>query len=111
MSDREQGQTKLNAAVFCGDLLLRIATRDREDAVRAKVRGAREDWKTLMTTLHQREATLQVSTTGQWLVCLDCTRTLVLMFLQYLDSFRPTFALVVTHNECLYINRNMNRII
>ncbi|XP_076155328.1 nesprin-1 isoform X4 [Alosa pseudoharengus] len=59
VSDREQGQTKLNAVVFCGDLLLRIASRDREETVRAKMRGAREDWKTLMTTLHQREAILQ----------------------------------------------------
>lgn len=60
VSDREQGQTKLNAVVFCGELLLRIASRDREETVRAKMRSAREDWKTLMTTLHQREAILQV---------------------------------------------------
>lgn len=60
LSDREQGHGKLNALAASGDLLISIAPKEQVNAVRAKVSSAREDWKTLMTNLHQRETALQV---------------------------------------------------
>lgn len=65
LSDREQGHGKLNALAASGDLLISIAPKERVNAVRAKVSSAREDWKTLMTNLHQRENALQV----KFLIC------------------------------------------
>uniref|UniRef100_A0A8C7KDH8 Spectrin repeat containing, nuclear envelope 1b n=1 Tax=Oncorhynchus kisutch TaxID=8019 RepID=A0A8C7KDH8_ONCKI len=59
LSDREQGHSKLNAVVLSGELVVSIAAKDRVDAVRAKMSSAREDWKTLMSNLHQRETALQ----------------------------------------------------
>ncbi|XP_045574102.1 nesprin-1 isoform X3 [Salmo salar] len=59
LSDREQGHSKLNAVVLSGELVVSIAAKDRVDAVRAKISSAREDWKTLMSNLHQRETALQ----------------------------------------------------
>lgn len=60
LSDREQGHSKLNAVVLSGELVVSIAAKDRVDAVRAKMSSAREDWKTLMSNVHQRETALQV---------------------------------------------------
>lgn len=62
LSDREQGQSKLNAVVVSGELVSNVAAKDRVDAVRAKVNTAREDWKNMMSNLHHRETSLQVST-------------------------------------------------
>ncbi|XP_056332550.1 nesprin-1-like isoform X3 [Danio aesculapii] len=59
LSDREQGQGKLNTVAASGELLMSIAAKDRVESVRAKINTAREDWKTLMTNLHQRENALQ----------------------------------------------------
>ncbi|XP_052352542.1 nesprin-1-like isoform X4 [Oncorhynchus keta] len=59
LSDREQGHSKLNAVALSGELVVSIAAKDRVDAVRAKMSSAREDWKTLMSNLHQRETALQ----------------------------------------------------
>ncbi|RXN33841.1 nesprin-1 isoform X3 [Labeo rohita] len=59
LSDREQGHGKLNTVAASGELLMSIAAKDRVESVRAKINTAREDWKTLMTNLHQRETALQ----------------------------------------------------
>lgn len=63
LSDREQGHGKLNMVAASGELLMSIAANDRAESVRAKINTTREDWKTLMTNLHQRETALQVSDT------------------------------------------------
>lgn len=60
VSDREQGQGKLNTVAASGELLMSITAKDRVESIRAKINTAREDWKTLMTNLHQRENALQV---------------------------------------------------
>lgn len=62
LNDREQGQSKLNAVVVNGELVSSIAAKDKVDAVRAKMNTAREDWKNMMSNLHNRETNLQVST-------------------------------------------------
>lgn len=62
LSDRDQGQSKLNAVVVNGELVCSTAAKDKVDAVRAKMNTAREDWKNMMTNLHNRETSLQVST-------------------------------------------------
>lgn len=62
LSDREQGQSKLNAVVVNGELVSSIAAKDKVDAVRTKMNTAREEWKNMMSNLHNREANLQVST-------------------------------------------------
>lgn len=61
LSDREQGHGKLNTVAASGELLMSIIAKDRVESVRAKINTTREDWKTLMTNLHQRETALQVS--------------------------------------------------
>lgn len=63
LSDREQGHGKLNTVAASGELLMSITANDRVESVRAKINTTREDWKTLMTNLHQRENALQVSDT------------------------------------------------
>ena len=60
VSDREQGQSKLNSVVVCGELVNSVAVKERVEAVLSKICSAREDWKTLMSNLHQRETALQV---------------------------------------------------
>lgn len=62
LGDRDQGQSKLNAVVVNGELVCSTAAKDKVDAVRAKLNTAREDWKNMMTSLHNRETSLQVST-------------------------------------------------
>lgn len=61
LSDREQGHGKLNTVAASGELLMSIIAKDRVESIRAKINTTREDWKTLMTNLHQRETALQVS--------------------------------------------------
>lgn len=60
LSDREPGQSKLNAVVVNGELISSVAGKDKVDAVRAKMNTAKEDWKNMMSNLHNREANLQV---------------------------------------------------
>lgn len=67
LSDREQGQSKLNAVVVNGELVSNVAAKDKVDAVRAKINTAREDWKNIMSNLHNRETNLQVSTWEMWI--------------------------------------------
>ncbi|MGH0176120.1 UNVERIFIED_CONTAM: hypothetical protein FKN15_072268 [Acipenser sinensis] len=57
LSDREQGQSKVNAVFFNGELLSSILP--RVETIQAKVTSAREDWKNLLSSLHQRETALQ----------------------------------------------------
>lgn len=61
LSDRDQGQSRLSAVVASGELVSVVAAKDRVEAVRVKVKTAREDWKNLMSNLHSREGGLQVS--------------------------------------------------
>lgn len=61
LSDRDQGQSKLNAVVASGELVSVVAAKDRVEAIRTKMNTAREEWKNLMSNLHSREAGLQVS--------------------------------------------------
>lgn len=65
LSDRDQGQSKLNAVVASGELVSVVAAKDRMEAIRTKMNTAREDWKNLMSNLHSREAGLQVSSQHQ----------------------------------------------
>ncbi|RXM34120.1 Nesprin-1 [Acipenser ruthenus] len=57
LSDREQGQSKVNAVFFNGELLSSILP--KVETIQAKVTSAREDWKNLLSSLHQRETALQ----------------------------------------------------
>lgn len=43
-----------------GDRLGAVVSADRVEAVRAKANAAKEDWRSLMDTLKQRETALQV---------------------------------------------------
>jgi len=47
--------------VVHGKLVSSHAAKDKVDAVRAKMNTAREDWKHMMSNLHSRETSLQVS--------------------------------------------------
>lgn len=60
MNDREQGQSKVNTVVLNGELVCSVAAKDKVDAVRVKMNTAREDWKSMMSSLHNRETSLQV---------------------------------------------------
>ncbi|KAJ8270593.1 hypothetical protein GJAV_G00116870 [Gymnothorax javanicus] len=59
LSDREEGQAKLNSVIHKGELLSSIVAKDRVETIRAKVGSARDDWKSLMANLYKREAALQ----------------------------------------------------
>lgn len=72
LGDREQGQSKLSAVVANGELVSSIAAKDKVDAVRAKMNTAREDWKNIMSNLHNRETGLQVS--------IQCLKNLLIDF-------------------------------
>lgn len=47
--------------VVNGELVSSVTAKDKVDAVRAKMNTAREDWKNMMSSLHNRETCLQVS--------------------------------------------------
>ena len=72
LSDREHGHLKLNAVVVSGELVSSVAAKDKVDAVRVKMNTAREDWKNMMTNLHNRETNLQVSTKTSLLTMGSC---------------------------------------
>uniref|UniRef100_A0AAV2JAL2 Calponin-homology (CH) domain-containing protein n=1 Tax=Knipowitschia caucasica TaxID=637954 RepID=A0AAV2JAL2_KNICA len=59
LNDREQGQSKLNNVVMNGERVCSVAPKDKVEAVRVKMTTAREDWKSLLTNLHNRETNLQ----------------------------------------------------
>uniref|UniRef100_A0A8B9L7P1 Spectrin repeat containing, nuclear envelope 1a n=1 Tax=Astyanax mexicanus TaxID=7994 RepID=A0A8B9L7P1_ASTMX len=59
MSDREQGQARLDAVLAHGEQLSAVVQADRVEAVRAKTSAASDDWRSLMDNLQQREAILQ----------------------------------------------------
>lgn len=61
LSDRELGQSKLNALIVSGEFVSSITSKDKVDAFRSKMNTAREDWKNIMSSLHNRETSLQVS--------------------------------------------------
>ncbi|XP_037393333.1 nesprin-1 isoform X3 [Pygocentrus nattereri] len=59
MSDREQGQARLDAVLAHGEQLSTVVPADRVEAVRAKVSAASDDWGNLMDNLQQKETLLQ----------------------------------------------------
>ncbi|XP_037550764.1 nesprin-1 [Nematolebias whitei] len=59
LSDKDQGQSKVNAVVVNGEHFCSIAAKDKTDAVRVKTNAAREDWKNIVSSLHNRETSLQ----------------------------------------------------
>lgn len=60
MSDREQGQARLDAVLAHGEQLSAVVSADRVEAVKAKANSAGDDWRSLMDNLKQRETLLQV---------------------------------------------------
>lgn len=59
-SDKEQGQTRLNAVLTYGEQLSSVVPADRMEAIRTKTNAAKDDWKSLMDSLQRRETALQV---------------------------------------------------
>ncbi|XP_062858462.1 nesprin-1 isoform X4 [Trichomycterus rosablanca] len=59
LSDRQQGQTRLNAVLSHGEQLDAVVPADRVETVRAKTNAARDDWSNLMDNLQQRQTVLQ----------------------------------------------------
>ncbi|RXN24277.1 nesprin-1-like protein [Labeo rohita] len=59
-SDKEQGQTRLNAVLTYGEQLSSVMPADRVEAIRTKANAAKDDWKSLMDSLQRRETALQV---------------------------------------------------
>ncbi|TNM95813.1 hypothetical protein fugu_016896 [Takifugu bimaculatus] len=59
LSDHEQGQSKLNAVLVSGELVCNVTAKEKVEAIQAKMNTAKEDWKNLMTNLHNREMGLQ----------------------------------------------------
>uniref|UniRef100_A0A8C1T6X1 Spectrin repeat containing, nuclear envelope 1a n=1 Tax=Cyprinus carpio TaxID=7962 RepID=A0A8C1T6X1_CYPCA len=59
-SDKEQGQTRLNAVLTYGEQLSSMVPADRMQAIRTKANAAKDDWKSLMDSLQRRETALQV---------------------------------------------------
>uniref|UniRef100_UPI00398E76DD nesprin-1 n=1 Tax=Pristiophorus japonicus TaxID=55135 RepID=UPI00398E76DD len=59
LSESEACQSKLNTLISKGELLSRILSKEKAEAIKAKVSTAKEDWKNLLANLHQKEAALQ----------------------------------------------------
>ncbi|XP_060687754.1 nesprin-1-like isoform X2 [Hemiscyllium ocellatum] len=59
LSESEACQSKLNTLISKGELLSRILSKEKAEAIQTKVSTAKEDWKNLLTSLHQKEAALQ----------------------------------------------------
>ncbi|XP_074471039.1 nesprin-1-like isoform X4 [Sebastes fasciatus] len=59
LSDREHGQARLSTVGASGELLMAVVSKDRVEAIKAKVENAREDWKSLMNNLQTREDALK----------------------------------------------------
>ncbi|XP_043075052.1 nesprin-1 isoform X1 [Puntigrus tetrazona] len=59
-SDKEQGQTRLNAVLTYGEQLSSVVPADRVEAIRTKANTAKDDWKSLMDSLQRRDMALQV---------------------------------------------------
>ncbi|KAG2468780.1 SYNE1 protein, partial [Polypterus senegalus] len=59
LAERELGQCKMNAVVFNGEMICSILPTEKVETIQVKVTSAREDWKNLLSNLHQREAALQ----------------------------------------------------
>lgn len=68
-SDKEQGQTRLNAVLAYGEQVSSVVPADRLEAIRTKANAAKDDWKSLMDSLQRRETALQVE-----LRRYECTR-------------------------------------
>lgn len=60
MSDRQQGQTRLNAILTYTEQLSSVVAAERVEAIGAKASAAKDDWRSLMENLQRRETALQV---------------------------------------------------
>lgn len=60
MSDRQQGQTRLNAVLTYAEQLSSVVAAERLEAIGAKASAAKDDWRSLMENLQRRETALQV---------------------------------------------------
>lgn len=60
MSDRQQGQARLNAVLTYGEQLSSVVAAERVEAIGSKTCAAKDDWRSLMENLQRREMALQV---------------------------------------------------
>lgn len=60
MSDRQQGQTRLNAVLTYAEQLSSVVAAERVEAIGAKASAAKDDLRSLMENLQRRETALQV---------------------------------------------------
>ncbi|XP_073712130.1 nesprin-1 isoform X2 [Misgurnus anguillicaudatus] len=60
MSDRQQGQARLNAVLTYGEQLSSVVAAERVEAIGSKTCAAKDDWRSLMENLQRRETALQV---------------------------------------------------
>ncbi|XP_013912844.1 PREDICTED: nesprin-1-like [Thamnophis sirtalis] len=59
LSETETGQHKLNLVVSKGELLSSILPKEKVKSIQTKIASAKEDWKKFISTLHQKETTLE----------------------------------------------------
>ncbi|XP_060128741.1 nesprin-1 isoform X4 [Zootoca vivipara] len=59
LSETEKGQHKLNMVVSKGELLSSILPKEKAKSIQVKVATAKEDWKKFISTLHQKETSLE----------------------------------------------------
>ncbi|XP_010149958.1 PREDICTED: nesprin-1-like, partial [Eurypyga helias] len=59
LSESENGQQKLNLVASKGELLCSVLPKEKAKVIRDKSATAKEDWKNFITTLHQKEASLE----------------------------------------------------
>uniref|UniRef100_A0A8C5RJ37 Spectrin repeat containing nuclear envelope protein 1 n=1 Tax=Laticauda laticaudata TaxID=8630 RepID=A0A8C5RJ37_LATLA len=59
LSATETGQHKLNLVVSKGELLSSILPKEKVKSIQTKIASAKEDWKKFISTLHQKETTLE----------------------------------------------------
>ncbi|XP_068533197.1 nesprin-1 isoform X4 [Anas acuta] len=59
LSESENGQHKLNQLASKGELLCSILPKEKGKVIRDKSATAKEDWKKLISTLHQKESALE----------------------------------------------------
>ncbi|RMC12933.1 hypothetical protein DUI87_10460 [Hirundo rustica rustica] len=59
LSESETGQQKLNLVASKGELLCSVLPEEKAKVIQDKSAAAKEDWKTFITTLHQKKSALE----------------------------------------------------
>ncbi|XP_061480140.1 nesprin-1 isoform X3 [Rhineura floridana] len=59
LSETESGQHKLNMVVSKGELLSSILPKEKAKSTQTKIAAAKDDWKNFISTLHQKETSLE----------------------------------------------------